>query len=208
VEGAVAARRKLVAVDPQAKISVLVSSATVPAADVPKLLTRTRAIVELEPQFVEALYQLGVLHFLFEQPRDAYQVYRRGMDAAAGTVNGHALPFRLEAARAAGLVAAGKGKDPAPEDERGQWRQNTLDLLNAELIVCRQRLAAGTAASRSQAAAALGRMMTDPAFAPFRSRTLMRNLPEEEQTAWAQLWSQTQALREQATKLATPKDAR
>jgi serine/threonine-protein kinase len=94
---------------------------------------------------------------------------------------------RYQAATAAALAAAGKGRDAGglADAQKADLRKRALGWLKAELAA-RAKQPAG------ERAAALRRWQTDAALAGVRGEKALRALPGEERASWGAFWSEVQ----------------
>jgi serine/threonine-protein kinase len=103
------------------------------------------------------------------------------------------LPFRVTAARAAALAAAGKGVDaPTEEAERSRLRRQSLDWLRAELSVWSKL--AEKAANPLPIQQALYTWKCHVDLASVRDADALERLPEAERSVWRQLWADVDTL--------------
>jgi hypothetical protein len=103
---------------------------------------------------------------------------------------------RYIAACVAALAAAGQGKDAGKLNvqERARLRRQALDWLRADLTA-RQKLAdGGKASDRASVHAKMRLWQQDSNFAAVRDAQALERLPEDERTAWRQLWSDVDTL--------------
>jgi hypothetical protein len=112
---------------------------------------------------------------------------------------------RYQAASAAALAAAGKGKDAAALDqqEKTKLRQQALTWLQAELKSWQRQLD-GKQADPQQVEKALSQWQTDAALAGVRDVKQLAALPEPERLAWQQWWADVAAVLQQARAKVTP----
>ncbi len=107
---------------------------------------------------------------------------------------------RYNAARAAALAAAGKGKDqPPPVDAaRTMLRGQALAWLQAERGIWANLLEAGPPQSRPAVVQTLQHWRRDAALATVRDAEALAKLPEAERKEWQALWSDVDALLKRA----------
>jgi predicted Zn-dependent protease len=118
-----------------------------------------------------------------------------GKPALAADLPGMA---RYRAACAAVLAGCAKREDTPAGDakERARLRQQGLDWLQADLAAWKQQLATGK--DQASALRMLTRWEQDPNLACVRDPGRLKDLPQEERTAWQQLWAEAAALRKRA----------
>jgi hypothetical protein len=94
---------------------------------------------------------------------------------------------RYQAATAAALAAAGKGRDAGglENSQQAGLRKQALAWLTADLVARAKQPA-------SERSAELRRWQADEALAGVRGAQAQRALPEAERIAWGEFWSQVQ----------------
>jgi serine/threonine-protein kinase len=99
---------------------------------------------------------------------------------------------RYTAARAAAMAGAGKGQDQPPPDERerGKWRQQALDWLEADLALYTRELAPGSRRVNAQVRRTLEGWKLDRELAGIRDDAAVMTLPEPERKACRALWAE------------------
>jgi tetratricopeptide (TPR) repeat protein len=107
---------------------------------------------------------------------------------------------RYQAACAAVLAAAGKGKDTDKLDakQKSGLRREALKWLRADLAAYSMRLATGKQEDRTQVAQRLGDWMANGDLAGIRNDAALAKLPAEEQETWRKFWAEVEALRKKA----------
>jgi hypothetical protein len=107
---------------------------------------------------------------------------------------------RYNAARAAALAAAGKGKDEPQLDDaaKAKLRGQALDWLKAELTVWDKLLESGPPQDRPNIVQTLSHWQKDTDLAGIRDATALANLPAGEQKAFIQFWAYVAALLKKA----------
>jgi tetratricopeptide (TPR) repeat protein len=97
---------------------------------------------------------------------------------------------RYNAACSAALAGCGKSSDDPPPDgpARATLRQQALDWLKAERAAWAQVLETGVPRSGALIIQKLRHWQQDPDLAGVRDPDDLARLPEEEQTAWRELW--------------------
>ena len=97
---------------------------------------------------------------------------------------------RYNAACAAALAAAGKGKDDPPPDEaaKAKLRQQALDWLKAELASWSKFINGGTLQDREMVRKTLAHWTVDTDLAGIRDEPELAKLPEAERKDWQALW--------------------
>jgi hypothetical protein len=103
---------------------------------------------------------------------------------------------RYNAACAAALAAAGKGKDdPAPDESaRAKLREQALDWLVAELKAWRRVSMIVEPGNKELVASTLDHWKGDPDLAGIRDTQELAKLPDEERAALKQLWDDVDGL--------------
>jgi hypothetical protein len=99
---------------------------------------------------------------------------------------------RYNAACAAALAVAGKGKDARElsDDEATAWRQQALEWLRADLAVWKQL--SEKPEGRPEIAKTLAHWQKDPDLAGVRDAEALGQLPEAERRDWEALWSEVE----------------
>ncbi len=107
---------------------------------------------------------------------------------------------RYNAACAAVLASAGRGDDAAglTEQEREDWRKQALDWLRADLAVRKKALDADPPRALATVYPLLASWQSDMDLAAVRERPEVTRLPQAEQEAWQQFWSEAAALGDRA----------
>jgi tetratricopeptide (TPR) repeat protein len=107
-----------------------------------------------------------------------------------------AVAHRYNAACAAAQAGRGKGKDTSMLDDtqRAHLRHAALAWLQADLGALTRQVAAPKREAAEQSRKTLVHWQKDPDLAAVRDPDLLHNLPEAEQVAWGNLWSQVDAL--------------
>jgi tetratricopeptide (TPR) repeat protein len=120
----------------------------------------------------------------------AARFYAAAFAAAPELAGELTKPRRYQAACAAALAAAGRGKDSGRLDApaRAKLRQQALGWLEADLGLW-QRQATGDAAARQALVKALSHWQTDPDLAGVRGDQALAQLPEGERKQWQALWA-------------------
>ncbi len=131
-----------------------------------------------------------------QHPAAAARLFRQAFTAAAALVDRN----RFEAALAAALAGAGKGKDAtgATEQQRADWRAQALQWLRADLQAWTKKADSGTVEERQAAARQLRVWQNHAAFIPFRDEAERRKWPEGERTAWSRFWADVAAVIDRA----------
>jgi tetratricopeptide (TPR) repeat protein len=106
---------------------------------------------------------------------------------------------RYNAACAAALAAAGKGKDAGKLDdnERARLRQQALDWLRADLAAWR-RVIDQEPQKAPTAAEVLRHWLDDTDFAAVRGKEALAKLREAERKAWQKLWDDATGMRKRS----------
>jgi hypothetical protein len=126
----------------------------------------------------------------------AARLYDGAFAADPKLTGDRAQGHRYNAACAASLAAAGKGKDAdkLDDEDRAKLRGQALDWLLAELTACTKTL------EPDRLSAILPHWQTDANFAGVRDEKELARLPKEEQAAWRQFWAEVAALRDRSGK--------
>jgi hypothetical protein len=98
---------------------------------------------------------------------------------------------RYNAACAAALAAAGRGKDADKLDAPAQarLRQQALDWLKTDLQLWQQRTRSGQPAALQAVRRTLSHWQTDPDLAGVRDAQTLARLAESERQHWQTLWA-------------------
>jgi tetratricopeptide (TPR) repeat protein len=142
----------------------------------------------------------------------ALMAYQSGHYAAAARLFADALAadpmladdrrtqHRYNAACAAALAGAGRGKDDPPPDEaaKAKLRRQALDWLRAERAAWTRLLESGPPRARPAIAQRLQHWRRDTDLAGIRDPDALGKLHEEERKAWRELWADVEALRKKA----------
>jgi serine/threonine-protein kinase len=107
---------------------------------------------------------------------------------------------RYDAACAASLAAAGRGKDAInlTEEERARIRQQALDWLRADLAAWARVLGSARPEARSIVRQKLRHWRQDPDLPSLRDKAALDNLPAAERDAWQRLWADVASLLQRA----------
>jgi hypothetical protein len=107
---------------------------------------------------------------------------------------------RYNAACAAALAAAGKGKDEPPADDaaKAKFRGQALDWLKAELAAWTKVLETNPEPARPVILQTIQHWKQDSDLAGLRDALALAKLPADEQTAWQTLWAEVDALLKRA----------
>jgi serine/threonine-protein kinase len=122
--------------------------------------------------------------------------YREAFEANPELARNATFSNRYNAACAAALAGAGKGKDdPVPDDAaRAKLRQQAHDWLQADLTALAERLNSNNAQAWSQAQSRLQLFKADPDLLGVRDSAALAQLPAEEREAWQRLWAEVETL--------------
>jgi tetratricopeptide (TPR) repeat protein len=103
---------------------------------------------------------------------------------------------RYHAACAAALAGTCQGKDVARlvDNDRAELRYSALCWLQEYLSARAQQLASNQPGTSDEVRQSLLHLPKDPDFAAVRDRAALGKLPEAEQVAWLNLWSQVDTL--------------
>jgi tetratricopeptide (TPR) repeat protein len=117
-------------------------------------------------------------------------LYSAAFAAAPRVADDLAKGHRYNAARAAVLAAARKGRDPKSldEPELAKLRDQALQWLRAHLGLCATRVEAGRVEDVMVVLDSLPAWQRDPDLASVRDGNASAALPEKEQKAWRVLW--------------------
>jgi serine/threonine-protein kinase len=115
-------------------------------------------------------------------------------------------PHRYNAACAAALAAAGKGKDADKLDApaKAKWRKQALAWLQADLQLWQQQAKNSQPAALLQLAKKMSHWQTDPDLAGVRDAKALAQLPEAERKRWQDLWADVAELLHKAEKKGQP----
>jgi serine/threonine protein kinase/Flp pilus assembly protein TadD len=104
--------------------------------------------------------------------------------------------YRYEAACRAALAGCGQGTDANQLDdkERMRWRKQALQWLQADLAAYGKRLESGKARNRQMVRQRLQGWLGNQDLAGVREPSAVAKLPDEEEKAWKQLWTDVQGL--------------
>jgi tetratricopeptide (TPR) repeat protein len=125
------------------------------------------------------------------------RLYAEAFTAEPALADNLSAGHRYNAARAAALAAAGKGKDAAKLDEaeRSRLRGQALTWLRADLTLRRKQLASAKPAERQEAQRTLGHWQQDSDLAGLRGEEALALLPAGEREEWTKLWVDVETLR-------------
>lgn len=121
---------------------------------------------------------------------DAVKLYTAAFAAKADLPRDKTFLHQYNAAGAAALAAAGKGKgaDKLDAKEQTKMRQHALNWLKANLKLRSMQIQQGIPQDILAAKKDLAHWQTDPDLASIRSKEALAALPNEERQAWQQLW--------------------
>jgi Flp pilus assembly protein TadD len=107
---------------------------------------------------------------------------------------------RYNAACAAALAAAGKGKDAANLGDKkyARLRKQALDWLQDDLAAWSKVAAKKSAQAKAAVRRALEHWQKDSDLTGVRDKAALAKLPKEEQQAWGKLWAGVEALLKKA----------
>jgi serine/threonine-protein kinase len=107
---------------------------------------------------------------------------------------------RYNAACAAGLAAAGQGKDADNLDtrERARLRRQALDWLRADLAQWVKQMENGSHGVRTRVQGTLAHWQQDRDLASVRGTVALAKLPADEQPGWRRLWADVEKTLAQA----------
>jgi hypothetical protein len=128
-------------------------------------------------------------------PATAVRLYEEAFSDQPASADDLGASHRYNAACAAALAAAGKGKDSGKLDapERARLRQQALGWLRADLKARAKQLNSWWPGAPAQARHALTHWRNDPDLASLRDKALDA-LPQPERGAWRKLWAEVDAL--------------
>jgi serine/threonine-protein kinase len=126
----------------------------------------------------------------------AARCYRDVFQAQPAWAAAPSTTARYNAACAAALAGTGQGKDVEGlnERERSAWRQQALEWLRADLAQKAKLLEIARPEDRMNIVAAIQQWQRDPDLAGVRDAAGVAQLPEGEQQAWRQLWTDVAGL--------------
>jgi tetratricopeptide (TPR) repeat protein len=107
---------------------------------------------------------------------------------------------RYHAACSATLAGCGQGEDAVKPDpkERTSWRKQALDWLSADLAMWSKQLDTDKPEARARVRQTLQSWQYNLQLAGVRDEKALAKLPEAEQQAWRQLWTDVAALLKRA----------
>jgi hypothetical protein len=116
--------------------------------------------------------------------------------------------LRYNAACAAALAGSGHGKDAGQTDEkeRGRLRRQALNWLRADLSAYRRLLEKEPDKARPIVQQRMQHWQQDKDFAGVRGEEALAKLPEPERREWEKLWTEVDALLQQASQPAKKAD--
>jgi tetratricopeptide (TPR) repeat protein len=129
------------------------------------------------------------------------RLLRDALAAQPALANDLQSAYRYNAACCAALAGCGKGQDAAQLDDaaRTRWRQQALDWLRADLTLWHKQLDGDKPSDvRAKAQNMLRHWQQDGDLAGLRDEPAVAKLPEPEQQAWRQFWSEVQGLLDRA----------
>jgi tetratricopeptide (TPR) repeat protein len=168
-----------------------------------KLDARLPAVLQGDAEPADAREQLA-LAYLCQQYKQRYAAAARFYSDAFSNDTRLAddlqNPHRYNAACAAAVAGAGRGKDAANLDdkERARLRRQALDWLRADLAAYHRLLDKEPAKARLVIKQRMQHWWQDADFSSVRGNDALGRLPEAERRAWRQLWDDVAALRKQA----------
>jgi tetratricopeptide (TPR) repeat protein len=111
-----------------------------------------------------------------------------------------AAGYRYDAACAAAMAAAGKGKGAAKLDdkERAHLREQARSWLQADLALRTRQAASGKPADKVEVQAKLRHWQRDTDLASVRDKEALARLPEAERAKWQKLWAEVAVLLKKA----------
>jgi tetratricopeptide (TPR) repeat protein len=170
-------------IDADGKLKALLAGKD-PSADAPTLLRM--AFVARGP-----VYQL---------PLTAARLYRDAFTADGKLADNVPTQARYNAACAAALAAAGRGKDAdkLDDNERATWRRQALAWLRADLAWWRNEYYKGDPKTNAAIERQLRHWQTDADLAAVRDKAALANLPDAERKDWQKFWTSVEKLRRQA----------
>jgi tetratricopeptide (TPR) repeat protein len=132
----------------------------------------------------------------------AVRFYAEAFKALPGAAHDLEAAHRYNAACAAALASAGKGKDAASLDdkERGQLRRQALDWLRAEFDAWLAQAHKDEPQPRAAARRTLNRWLVDPDLTSVRDPRILARLAPAEQQEWRRFWQDVKALLQQVTR--------
>jgi serine/threonine-protein kinase len=126
----------------------------------------------------------------------AARFYRDAFTAEPKLAEAVPASTRYNAACAAALAGCGQGKDADKLDDkqRAHWRLQALDWLRQDLTWWSKALDNGNAQTNAQVRQLMRHWQADGDLAGVRAKDGLAQLPDEERTQWASLWSDVDAL--------------
>jgi tetratricopeptide (TPR) repeat protein len=150
--------------------------------------------------------ELAQLCVIRQFPRAAVRFYTEFL-ASNPQVTDQDNGYRYNAACAAALAAAGRGKDTAKLDKKelSSLRKQVFDWLNAELVVWAKRAESEKPEDRVRVQQVLQHWKTDKDLAGIRDKDAVAKLPAGEQQACKKLCAEVEALLKKTQAVPTKK---
>jgi len=178
------------------------------AADLPGLIRETEnslnlanrlpSILKGEDKPKDAAEGLAFAPLCYDQSRyaAATRLWINALAADPKLADDRQTQPRYNAACAAALAAAGKGKDEPALDAvaGGEFRAQARDWLKAELAAWTKVLETGPAQAKSAVAPTLQHWQQDIDLAGVRDPQALEKLPEAERKRWRDLWAEVGTL--------------
>jgi serine/threonine-protein kinase len=172
------------------------------ARDMPGRIRQVEQQIALDGRLPAVLKGDDVPRDTTERLDFAQLCYDQGLHAAAARFWAEALEadpklggdrragHRYDAACAAALAGCGQGKDADKLDgrQRGRWRRQALDWLQADLDDWRRLLDKEPDKVRSVLVPQMRHWLDDPDFAGVRGQQALAQLPAAERKPWRKLW--------------------
>jgi tetratricopeptide (TPR) repeat protein/tRNA A-37 threonylcarbamoyl transferase component Bud32 len=164
-----------------------------------KLDAKLPAILEGDQPPADAVEQLG-LALLCQHYKKRYtaaaRFYTSAFSIDPSLADDLQQQHRYNAACAAALAAAGKGKDAATlkEPERTRLRKQALDWLRDDLAAWTKVAEKKSAPAKAAVRRTLEHWQKDTDLAGVRAKAALAKLPDAERDAWTKLWKDVDAL--------------
>ena len=132
--------------------------------------------------------------------RTAAKLWAEALEADPKLATDRQAGHPYNAACAAALAAAGKGKDEPPLDDtaKTKLRRQARDWLTAELVLWAKLNESGPPEAKAFIVQTLKHWQEDTDLAGIRDRDALSRLSEEERKAWETLWEECETLLKKA----------
>jgi len=161
------------------------------------LANRLPALLKGDDKPKDAAEGLAFAQLCYDQSRyaAAARLWESALAANPKLADDRQTGHRYNAACAAALAAAGKGKDePAIDDAKAKLRVQARDGLKAELVAWTKVLETGPAQTKAAVVHTLQHWQEDRDLAGIRDPEALEKLPDGERKDWRDLWAEVRAL--------------